>query len=265
MLILVNPIRFFIVLVLVFNTGLVLAQSDTLNQIDSLGRKQGAWRKIDQAGRVVYTGQFRDNQPIGKFLYYNAKGGLDREMFFRSSTVTYVILYWENNKKQAEGIYINQQKDSIWRFYDGNAQLISEDQYKAGKRNGFSKVYYSGTKQIFEQRNYLNDLQDGPWIQYYANGQKKAEGTYKNDNPIGRAVWYFEDGRINIMGNYANGLKDGTWIFNKPDGTLRAKQVWKAGKIISGEELITPEQMRQQQQQYNQENGEQGNEQGGGQ
>ncbi|MCA6363497.1 MAG: toxin-antitoxin system YwqK family antitoxin [Bacteroidetes bacterium] len=253
------PFRLILVLMFCISAVSVFAQPPAAdgypNKVDDKGRKQGPWRKTDDKGIVVYVGQFKDDQPVGKFTYYDNEGRVMRDMIFRDAKTTYVVLYWINGKKQAEGKYISQQKDSTWRFYDGEEMLLSEENYKAGKKEGLSVTYYAGTNKVFEKKAYKNDLQDGAWQEFYLEGQKKAEGTFVMGNPEGRAVWYYEDGRISIMGNYKKGLKDGVWVFYLRDGKERARQTWKNGDMQGEETLITPEELQKMQQEVQQNGG----------
>ena len=45
----------------------VLAQ---VNQVDSKGRKQGNWEKKYENGNLRFTGQFKNDVPVGTFVYY---------------------------------------------------------------------------------------------------------------------------------------------------------------------------------------------------
>ncbi|MGL5889734.1 MAG: toxin-antitoxin system YwqK family antitoxin [Bacteroidia bacterium] len=214
------------------------------NRTDDKGRKQGPWRKTDEKGIVQYVGQFKDDKPVGKFTYYDAEGKIMRDMVFTDARTTYVTLYWINGKKQAQGKYIDQKKDSLWRFFDGNELVLSEENYKAGKKEGASVTYYPGTTQIFEKKAFKNDLQEGAWQEFYPNGEKKAEGTFLLGNPEGRAVWYYEGGRISIMGNYKAGLKEGVWVYYTRDGKEKTRQTWKDGKLQGEDILIKPEDLQ---------------------
>ena len=46
------------------------AFSQSINNVDAKGYKQGIWTKTHDNGSVRYQGQFRDNIPYGIFNYY---------------------------------------------------------------------------------------------------------------------------------------------------------------------------------------------------
>ncbi len=222
------------------------------NTTDAQGRKQGAWQKKDAEGHTIYIGQFKDDKPTGTFTYYDAA---DRVMvvsvFSANGTICYSKMYHINGKLQAQGKYINQQKDSVWLFFNDQEQLVSQEGYKMGKKDGPSIVYYPGTKQIAESKTYKNGLEEGPWLLYYPNGTKKSESTYVAGNLEGKYIYYFEDGKINILGAYQHAVKNGVWTYYKPDGTVKSKETYVLGKLQGGEKVITPEEMQKEQLKYN--------------
>ena len=61
-------------LLILFNVSL-FAQND-VNKTDDLGRRQGKWIDYHQNGQIRYTGEFKNNEPIGEFLYYSENGEL---------------------------------------------------------------------------------------------------------------------------------------------------------------------------------------------
>jgi antitoxin component YwqK of YwqJK toxin-antitoxin module len=248
----ISLIRFSIALIglLILSENLA-AQSQVPNGIypnltDTNGKKQGAWKKLDEQGTCVYVGQFKDDKPYGLFQYFDTDGRVMTEMtFYKGGVIAYGKMYSVTGKVQAEGKYVNQQKDSLWKFYTEDGILLSEETYLNGKKQGKSVTYHPGTKQPAEIKYYKNGLEDSTWVQYYKDGKKEAEGTYKAGNYEGKAIWYFPDGKINIIGNYQHAVKDGKWVYYSEDPTagyqIKGTEVWKQGKLISGEQVIKPD------------------------
>ncbi len=255
----------------------LLAQGDVPsgdfpNTMDASGKKQGKWKKLDEKGTCIYVGQFKDDKPFGIFTYFDTDGKKMTEMnFVKGDQIAYGKMYSVTGKLQAQGKYVNQQKDSIWTFFTEDGLLLSQEKYKNGKKDGKSVTYYPGTKQMAEMKFFKQGLEDSVWTEYYEDGKKKAEGTYKLGNYNGRAVWYFEDGKINIIGNYVNGLKDGNWVYywNNPNKSpvvyeVKGKETWKVGKMTSQEQIIKKDDFNKSIEDPNQnQNG--GGEPGGGQ
>lgn len=221
---------------------------DYPNQLDSKGQKQGAWKKLDEQGTCIYVGQFKDDKPYGVFTYFDTDGKKMTEMDFKTGgPVTYAKMFYANGFIQAEGKYINQLKDSLWHFYTDykNGELLSEETYVKGKKEGKSTVYHPGTTKAASITFYKNGIEEGAYVEYYLDGTKKEEATYLAGNLEGKAVWYCADGKISILGNYQHSLKHGTWMYYNCDGTLRGKEVWDKGKLTSQEQLIKPADVKQ--------------------
>ena len=47
-----------------------LSLSQTINEVDTKGLKQGVWKKMHTNGNLRYSGQFKNDNPSGIFLYY---------------------------------------------------------------------------------------------------------------------------------------------------------------------------------------------------
>ena len=50
---------------------LIAVQGISQNVIDANGKKQGQWSKLHPGTKVYqYKGQFKDDKPVGTFMYY---------------------------------------------------------------------------------------------------------------------------------------------------------------------------------------------------
>tara|TARA_B100000315_G_scaffold242395_1_gene264513 strand:- start:45 stop:350 length:306 start_codon:yes stop_codon:yes gene_type:complete len=71
---------------------------------------------------------------------------------------------------------------------------------------------------------YVDD-KDGKWdgliTEWYENGQKSYEATYKDGEQDGLATWWYENGQKEYEGTYKNESQVGEWIYYKKDGTVR--------------------------------------------
>lgn len=215
------------------------------NTVDAQGRKQGAWKKLDDQGTVIYVGQFKDDKPYGVFIYFDTEGFKMTEMNFGDGTtnVQRAKMFYIDGKLQAEGKYVNHLKDSVWRFYNMDGLFLSDENWVMGKREGKAITYHPGTNQPASITIYKNGLEDGPYVEYYLEGQKKMEATYVAGNMEGTATWFFEDGRINIIGAYQHAVKHGKWVYYNADGTIKGTETWNLGKLTSQEFIIKPEEM----------------------
>lgn len=71
---------------------------------------------------------------------------------------------------------------------------------------------------------------DGYYREFYPNGQKFAEGQYKNGRQEGTWTYWYDNGQINRKANYKNGQPDGSWEIYNTDGAIIAKRGFKNGR-----------------------------------
>src|SRR5690606_23799157 len=56
-----------------------------------------------------------------------------------------------------------------------------------------------------------NYRRQGPWTYWYANGQKKTEGAFKDDKKEGPWTYWYVNGQKESEGAYKNGKREGPW------------------------------------------------------
>ena len=106
----------------------------------------------------------------------------------------------------------------------------------------------------------------GVWMDFYANGQKRYEGRFKNDKCTGTFRYYDEqgnlkatnefdksgekalnktyapNGRMIATGSYVNQKKEGEWrYFDKDSGQLLLAEDNKEGKVDGWSRLYNPQ------------------------
>lgn len=215
---------------------------DTLNQVDSQGRKQGFWRKMDKEGLRVYEGQFKDDTPFGKFTYFY-QNGKTRTISIMSDEgrVARTTSWFPNGKLMAKGNYLNQQRDSLWQFfseYDGS--LVSEESYVDGKKHGAEKIFFPG-KGVAEIIPWVNGVKEGKWEQFYDDGAPKLICSFINGEKEGPLRTFFLNGNLLVSGFYANGHQDSTWIYYDDQGSVTMKEYYEDGILVKTEEMKNEE------------------------
>lgn len=218
-----------------------------MNQIDSKGLKQGAWKKTFPKSKAIeYEGQFKDDKPIGEFVYYYPTGNLKAKLFFvNNSSVSYATSYYDvkDPALMSLGKYENQLKDSIWRYYGPAGILNVVESYSKGILNGVKKVYFlptsvydtlNGVAQIL---NFENNALHGECIEYFENGKLKSKITYVRGKKEGIAFTYYPNGNINLKDAYVNGLKHGQCIANDENGNEIGRAYYCRGERLEGKEL----------------------------
>ncbi len=213
------------------------------NQKDALGRKQGYWEAVDRNGKLVYTGYFKDNKPVGEMKRYHPSGGVRVIMIYdNKSEKARSRFFWQSGELAAQGNYINTKRDSIWTYYSYYSKNVSyKAGYKMGKRDGKSYNFYPNGE-IAEETTWRNDLQDGPWRQYFDDKKLKLSATYVNGKLEGAFQIFYPDGKKETEGAYRNNLPDGKWLHYKDDGTIASTIEYVNGQITNLDELEASEQ-----------------------
>lgn len=82
----------------------------------------------------------------------------------------------------------------------------------------------------------------GQWNYFSLSGDTVKRIFYKNNQPFGRAIYFFENGIIKEEGNYdENGLKINTWKKYHPNGVLSSKGEYQFGKKVNEWEYFSKE------------------------
>ncbi len=204
---------------------------------DANGKKQGYWKKKDDKNHLLYEGNFKDDQPVGKFKYYYPNDSVRAILSFKNDGKTaYARLFHMNGKRMAEGKYVNkEQKDSVWTYYDELGTLLSKETFKSGKKNGPSYVYLPDGD-VSEIRNFVEDVQDGAFIEYFTAKQMKSKAIYVKGVIEGRVAYYYPNGVEVAAGFYKNGKKNGPWIYKTQSGKISERELYKNGELASPKE-----------------------------
>ena len=210
-----------------------MSQNQTqINSKDDLGRKQGYWKSFDEMGYLKYEGNFKNDIPIDTFKYYYTDGKMRAlSVFYDEGKQSHTKLFHRNEKLMAEGNYLNQKKDSIWKYYsEYDGVLLSEEIYKNNQKDGLWRQFFPNGN-VAEEINYKNDLEEGEWKQYYTDGAKKLEGFYEHGLKEGLIQMFYPDGQVETAGTYLHSLKDGVWKSFSEDGKIIKEENYQSGKL----------------------------------
>lgn len=215
-----------------------ISYSQSKNQTDENGLKQGAWvRYIQGSDKLIYKGNFKDDVPVGHWDYFYdnqivratidyTEKGIFAKIFHTNGVIMGEGAYVKNSSKDDENPYL---KNGLWSFYDFNATLSSKENFKNGIKSGSSKVFYlSGN--LASEYFYVNGIKQGEFIEYFDNGTLKSKGFIKDGNYEGEYVVYKSNEEIYMKGSYKNGVKHGEWIILDEDDNYQT-YIFKYGEI----------------------------------
>lgn len=217
-----------------------------VNETDGQGRKQGEWMKYFANSKDVrYTGQFKNDRPIGKFTYYFPSGAVRSIISHDKNSNRAEAFFYYKNKKLAEyGIYLGEKKDSIWVHYTPEGELSYKQTYKDGKANGEKIIYYKSEvsndpdkRLILRKANYKDGRLDGPFIEYFPDGVVKAKGEYKEGALDGKIVKYHPNGKKMMLERWKGREKHGWWITYDDSGKEVGRKYFLHNESLDGEKL----------------------------
>ena len=117
------------------------------------------------------------------------------------------IIYWQNGRKRAEGLY------------------------KDGIQDGYYQRYYERGG-IDWKGNFVKGVLDGEYVAYYENGDVWWMDNFKNGKLHGRSIIYHESGTIGVEEYYAEDKLDGKRTEYYEDGDVFDEDIYENGVCV---------------------------------
>lgn len=196
--------------------------------------------RYDSAGKLIYSGAYRDTIPVGFHREYDKDGKIVNSFIYNDNGVLlsegivdeagnrngrWKELF-EDGKIRAEGQYTANRKTGTWKFYAPEGKVEQTGAYNNDRPDGIWKWYYD-TGQLLREEEYFQGRRDGIYTEYSPAGEIIAQGQFTDDEKNGD--WKYKAGDNTEEGKYLIGLRDGQWKSYFPDGKLRYK-----GNYIQG-------------------------------
>ena len=217
-----------IILIEEYKRGFLLSR-ERINRKDANGLKQGLWKDFYKNNKLKSEITYLNDMKNGYFKKYDSSGTLvsiekyinDEIIKHAEELKEYEIRrdYYPNGRVMIEGSYYNGKPDGIRREYDENGKITNSYIFYDGILSGEGIVDIDGFKQ-------------GPWKEYYEDGNIMSEGVYKNNLPINEWKYYHKNGKIEQQGKYSSkGLPVGEWKFFYPSGNILKKEFYVNGEL----------------------------------
>jgi len=222
-----------------------ISYSQSINQTDSQGRKQGEWvKRYPRSSVVQYQGSFKDDRPVGIFRYNYPSNKLKALIeHLPNSDYSRVEFYYENGQLMSKGRYKDMKKDSLWISFNEYGQLTATENYRADVLHGERKLYHIPSKQsdksqlVISIYNYVGGNPDGEFVEYYPNQVLRKTGQFKDNKRDGRWVYYELNGNKMMEENYYQGKMHGWQIGYKPNGSEGERSYFYYGDRLEGKRL----------------------------
>jgi antitoxin component YwqK of YwqJK toxin-antitoxin module len=186
--------------------------------INEDGSREGKWNYFFDDGEVKSEGLYQNNRQIGEWRFF-FRGGKPEQIGNFSNGVLSGIWKWfyENGKDLRIENYVKGKRDGNFFEFSENGDTVTKGLYVEGEMNGFWSI---DAGDVREEGNYVNDMKEGLWKTYYANGTLAYQGNYIQGNPDGKHIYYYDDGKIQEEQNYVNGIKEKNWYKFNEEGQL---------------------------------------------
>jgi antitoxin component YwqK of YwqJK toxin-antitoxin module len=139
------------------------------------------------------------------------------------------------------GTYKNDKREGVWIGYHPNGIISSIDEYKDGKKNGYS-IGIDVAGFYFRKDYYTNDTLDGVCIGYTNTSGPKphSEIHYRMGKLNGLKKVYYPDGNIQEEGYFTNNLRSGKSKWYTADGNLSMEYTYKNGNMEGPQKTFYP-------------------------
>lgn len=216
--------------------------------------------KHDEAGKVIYSGPYRNKVPVGVHRDFGKDGKVtnsyiynDNGLLLSEGIVDEAGKYngkWKDlypdGKVQAEGQYTDSRRTGQWKFYDLSGKVEQTGSYNNGRPDGLWNWYYQDGS-IAKEEEYFQGQRDGLSTEYSTTGEVIAQGQYSDGEKNGE--WKYKSGTLTENGKYITGLKDGMWKAFYDNGKLKFKGTFNQGNP-DGQQILYYENGKTKEEQY---------------
>ena len=117
-------------------------------------------------------------------------------------------------------------------YKDGDVSKISYHKITGNKIELVKEINWYENGQKWFEETWKDGKPDGKWTYWYGNGQKREEGTYKDDKEDGLFTEWYENGQKIREVTYKNEKKDGLSTYWYENGQKQWEATFKDGEQI---------------------------------
>jgi antitoxin component YwqK of YwqJK toxin-antitoxin module len=196
------------------------------------GQLDGVWVVFDADQRKLCEWHFAEGRRHGQSSWWYASGRKMRQINYENGSVHGELLEW-----------------------NPQGQLVTKDRYEDGRRLATKTEHYADQHKrsegtvlyprlilekpdqwwTFELATYRQDGEPekhGQWISWYQNGQRKLQGQYEHDVPVGQFTWWHVNGQKSLQAHYRDGEQHGTWTWWHANGLKSIQGEYVAGNPV---------------------------------
>ena len=187
--------------------------------------------RYDSDGKLIYSGPFRLETPVGIHRKYNTDGSVKSSVIYNDKGIKVsegIVTedgrrngkwknYYAGGNIKEEGEYDYNRRTDSWTFYNEEGNIIQTGSYRNGRPEGLWRWYYPDGS-ILREEQYYQGRRDGRFVEYSREGEIISEGEYLDGERNG--FWKINIGDHIEEGNYIIGLRDGMWKYYDNEGNV---------------------------------------------
>ncbi|MEM8893954.1 MAG: toxin-antitoxin system YwqK family antitoxin [Bacteroidota bacterium] len=114
----------------------------------------------------------------------------------------------------------------IRKYYDQEKTLVMEEYFLKDSTSGiihgsYRQFFLDGS--IATSITYVENQPEGKASYYYENGNPKMIGSFSKGKTAGLWEYYFESGQLHMSGDLIDDVRQGEWSFYFENGTLKSR------------------------------------------
>ncbi len=162
------------------------------------GQYDGEYSEVYTDGIVKVKGAYTNGKKTGQWDNCKDDGTkTGTEVYDTTGDLIKKITYFNTGKVEIERAMKNGKSEGVTRKYDNEGKLKSEINYKNGREDGKSYVFYTSNQDDYSATSYYtNGKLNGDYSETYENGKPKVKGTYTNGSKSGKWTYYKNNGKV---------------------------------------------------------------------
>jgi antitoxin component YwqK of YwqJK toxin-antitoxin module len=188
--------------------------------IDTIGRLQGNWKEYYPGGELKSQGNYDNSKRVGEWVFYYQNGKTEQRGKYdkKGKAQGEWKWYYESGNKWREENYRNNLQDGTMTEYADSGKVITKGEYIDGLKEG---PWILELPDYREEGSYKADKRDGEWKEYYTTTNSlRYQGKFVDGVPDGMQKFYYPNGKEKQQGEYQGGNKEGDWYFYDENGFL---------------------------------------------
>ena len=188
---------------------------------------EGPFVRYWENGKVAAKGSYRNGIPAGEFVSYNEDGTIDEKGVLSNKGGE--IGVWQKPVRSpytddVESVQFDSEgiQPTSGFTKNGTLRIVSDPSPLRGFHGKTVTFYETGQPKAIGALTPTTGVRTGNWIYFFRDGSIKAEGKFKNDDPVGE--WTFVFKRDNKKFIYVINLSDGRgkgYLYNSQGEYLR--------------------------------------------